>query len=919
MAVDPGQIGSVEVEVRANLGPLAADFERGRQAATQFADRTTQATQKATKATQELGTKGATALSLLQRAGDKAAASAALLTGPLGGVASRISILSNVTSKSNLALLAGGVAFGAFTLGVKAAIQEAEKFEQIQRRTEAVLRATGNAAGLTAKDIRALAQDIEGATLFEEEDIEAAAQQLLTFRAVAGETFKEAIRLAVDLAEVGFGSVSSNAVQMGKALEAPTTGMAALRRSGVSFSQTQQQIIKDLEDSGRLWEAQQVLLKAVRDQVGGAAAGSTGGLTGAFKGLGDAYGDLLRRLGNAGPLAEAAAGLARLGKAALDATGKFVAPTDAEKFAQVSAEIARERAELAKSNDGNFWTAGPDEMPAKIELRIKKLEEYRNELGAAIQQQEGLDALDSERKRAEGQGEQDKLAAERAAENEKQMALLRLEINQASAQDELTVTSAKNATAQAMNEAAYAKQEVTLEAYHARRRDLTMAGIDAEIAALTKQRDLAAGASVDGREAENAKAIEVNRLNAQIAAKQQERIAATYDLAAAQHTETKAANESLTTAREQTAITEKLAAMYDGTAASLRAMAIEEKVLNALASESVGLSKEKAAALAEEIRKNEELRAAMQDRTALDQSLRGVGDDVARMKNEDIASTMPRAQGAAFLKEQELLNDATRNGAILKEEDARRIRDQAQAYGEATAASEQFRAAQAAAQQFAQSAVDATSNLVEGLVTDIDNWKDHLVNFFGDILKQYIKMIGQMALAQAAGGGSGGGGGFDWGALIGKLLGAAVGGAAGGMGGGASTGGSGGFNTDLTGLDLSIGGAYGGGGLYSYTFHKGGIVGQGGAARVIPVAAFIDAPRYHRGTANVGRRGGLAHDEVPAILQTGETVIPRGGRMGGGGQVNVWNITTSDANSFKASQRTIQRRSKLAMGMNPRT
>jgi lambda family phage tail tape measure protein len=55
-------------------------------------------------------------------------------------------------------------------------------------------------------------------------------------------------------------------------------------------------------------------------------------------------------------------------------------------------------------------------------------------------------------------------------------------------------------------------------------------------------------------------------------------------------------------------------------------------------------------------------------------------------------------------------------------------------------------------------------------------------------------------------------------------------------------------------------------------FHSGGVVGSGGQHRQVNPAWFAKAPRMHM--------GGLAGDEVPAILQRGERVIPRGGSAG---------------------------------------
>jgi lambda family phage tail tape measure protein len=78
-----------------------------------------------------------------------------------------------------------------------------------------------------------------------------------------------------------------------------------------------------------------------------------------------------------------------------------------------------------------------------------------------------------------------------------------------------------------------------------------------------------------------------------------------------------------------------------------------------------------------------------------------------------------------------------------------------------------------------------------------------------------------------------------------------------------------------------FGGMAGGGvgGLIASIFHSGGVVGSGGTRRAISPLAFAGAPRMHAGGI-----AGLKSDEVPAILQSGETVIPRGQTRSGGGQ-----------------------------------
>jgi hypothetical protein len=78
----------------------------------------------------------------------------------------------------------------------------------------------------------------------------------------------------------------------------------------------------------------------------------------------------------------------------------------------------------------------------------------------------------------------------------------------------------------------------------------------------------------------------------------------------------------------------------------------------------------------------------------------------------------------------------------------------------------------------------------------------------------------------------------------------------------------------------------GGGGLSGSvgadTLHSGGIAGSPGNLRTtVPLSLFAGAPRLHGG-GQILRAG-----EVPAILQAGEPVLPRGARVGGTQIVNV--------------------------------
>jgi len=75
-------------------------------------------------------------------------------------------------------------------------------------------------------------------------------------------------------------------------------------------------------------------------------------------------------------------------------------------------------------------------------------------------------------------------------------------------------------------------------------------------------------------------------------------------------------------------------------------------------------------------------------------------------------------------------------------------------------------------------------------------------------------------------------------------------------------------------LSAALGGLFGGGAgaASAGVSHAGGIAGAlGGRRRQVPALAFAGAPRLHAGGI-----AGLRSDEVPAILQRGELVLPRG-------------------------------------------
>ena len=115
------------------------------------------------------------------------------------------------------------------------------------------------------------------ATGIDQNQIKLAQAKLLTFKELAmsadeaGGAFDRATQAAIDMGAAGFGDAATNAVQLGKALNDPIQGIAALAKSGVTFTEQEKEKIETLVESNKLLEAQDMVLKAIETQVGGTA------------------------------------------------------------------------------------------------------------------------------------------------------------------------------------------------------------------------------------------------------------------------------------------------------------------------------------------------------------------------------------------------------------------------------------------------------------------------------------------------------------------------------------------------------------------------------------------------------------------------------------------------------------------------
>ncbi len=141
------------------------------------------------------------------------------------------------------------------------------------------------------------ANRLQSNTLFGDEEIlNKATAQLLTFTNITGSTFLKAQQAAMDLSTVLDGDLQASSIQLGKALSDPVSGLTSLRKVGVLFTDDQRKLIKELAETNRLEEAQGIILNEVNRQYGGQAEAVAKG-SGAMKQAGIQLGEIAESIG----------------------------------------------------------------------------------------------------------------------------------------------------------------------------------------------------------------------------------------------------------------------------------------------------------------------------------------------------------------------------------------------------------------------------------------------------------------------------------------------------------------------------------------------------------------------------------------------------------------------------------------------
>lgn len=204
--------------------------------------------------------------------------------------------------KTFAASAAGLLGVGIFTAGVKSLTAAFRVQEKVEQELDQRLISTKNAVGLTAKEIKNMASNLQNVTTVGDETILSGQNMLLTFTNIGKDVFPEVTETMLNLTAsqnkgiVTLEGVKTSAILLGKALNNPIKGVSALSRVGLTLTKTQIEQIKTFQNAGNIVAAQKVILGELETQVGGTARALAQG-SGAFEQLSGIVGDLKEDIG----------------------------------------------------------------------------------------------------------------------------------------------------------------------------------------------------------------------------------------------------------------------------------------------------------------------------------------------------------------------------------------------------------------------------------------------------------------------------------------------------------------------------------------------------------------------------------------------------------------------------------------------
>jgi phage-related minor tail protein len=194
------------------------------------------------------------------------------------------------------ALGAVGVAVGGF---LKGSMNEAKDAEKANTDLAQTLKSTKDASGMTVQSLNDLTQAMVNNTTFSDDEIKSGEGMLLTFTNIGKNVFPQATAAVLDFAQKMGTDPKTAALQLGKALNDPATGLSKLTKAGVTFTAAQQKQIKAMEKAGNTAGAQKLMIAELNKEFGGQAAAAAETYDGKQKQIANTMKEIKETIGTA--------------------------------------------------------------------------------------------------------------------------------------------------------------------------------------------------------------------------------------------------------------------------------------------------------------------------------------------------------------------------------------------------------------------------------------------------------------------------------------------------------------------------------------------------------------------------------------------------------------------------------------------
>jgi hypothetical protein len=191
-----------------------------------------------------------------------------LAGGPLGDLVSKSGLLYFGSMRLSPAMVATAISIAAVTAAIYKSVEAYIALEQHQQKVANALALTRGASGQTAGSLEQIARRLVLTGPQTLDEIRGIELELLRFKTVSGDVFQNVLALSQKVAATGFADMRSAARALAESLKDPTRASETLKDVSLGLSVAEQRLATDLFNTGKVSQAQQVVLNAVATQLG---------------------------------------------------------------------------------------------------------------------------------------------------------------------------------------------------------------------------------------------------------------------------------------------------------------------------------------------------------------------------------------------------------------------------------------------------------------------------------------------------------------------------------------------------------------------------------------------------------------------------------------------------------------------------